>query len=65
MIVTTTITLPDGRAYELSLEPLFDRHGNLRDVKCQAFRDVKAEEPQHQQQTELVTSEGTFWFDRL
>ncbi len=27
MIVTSMVTLPDGRAFELSLEPKFDRTG--------------------------------------
>lgn len=46
MIVLSTAII-NGRAYELSLEPLFDRDGNLRDVKCHMFRDV----PNQQQST--------------
>lgn len=64
MIIRTNIRLPDGRAYELSLEPMFDRDGNFKDVRLLMSRSLPAESNQEQKQLtmggELATAEGSF-----
>jgi hypothetical protein len=64
MIIRTNITLPDGRAYELSLEPLFDLRGDFKDVRLLMSRSLPADKPSTEKQLtmggELATAEGSF-----
>jgi hypothetical protein len=41
MLVKSQITLDDGRAFELTMEPLFDRVGyKLRDLKIHMIQEL-------------------------
>ncbi len=54
MIVNSTVVMPDGRAYELSLEPLFDDKRQIRDFRCHMIWELAKPQTHDDKQAEIA-----------